>query len=32
MRAIELSIGDRTAALADLRWIAVDEASRTGGR
>ena len=32
MRAIELALGDRTAALADLRWIAVDEVSRTGGR
>jgi transposase len=32
MRAIELGVGDRTAALADLRWIAVDEVSRTGGR
>lgn len=32
MRAIELGLGDRTAALADLRWIAVDEVSRTGGR
>ena len=32
MRAIELGLGDRTAALQDLRWIAVDEASRTGGR
>ena len=31
-RAIELGLGDRTAALADLRWIAVDEVSRTGGR
>jgi transposase len=32
MRAIELGLGDRTAALQDLRWIAVDEVSRTGGR
>lgn len=32
MRAIELGLGDRTAALADLRWLAVDEVSRTGGR
>ena len=32
MRAIELGLGDRTAALTDLRWIAVDEVSRTGGR
>src|SRR5439155_1377516 len=31
-RAIELALGDRTAALADLRWIGVDEVSRTGGR
>ena len=31
-RAIELGLGDRTAALTDLRWIAVDEVSRTGGR
>lgn len=31
-RAIELALGDRTAALADLRWISVDEVSRTGGR
>lgn len=30
-RAIELALGDRTAALADLRWIGVDEVSRTGG-
>jgi len=32
MRAIELGLGDRTAVLQDLRWIAVDEVSRTGGR
>ncbi|MBI5837664.1 MAG: ISL3 family transposase [Candidatus Eisenbacteria bacterium] len=31
-RAIELALGDRTGALADLRWIGVDEVSRTGGR
>jgi len=31
-RAIELALGDRMAALADLRWIGVDEVSRTGGR
>ncbi|MCI0432670.1 MAG: transposase, partial [Gemmatimonadetes bacterium] len=31
-RAIELALGDRTAALAELRWISVDEVSRTGGR
>jgi transposase len=31
-RAIELALGDRTAALAGLRWIGVDEVSRTGGR
>lgn len=31
-RAIALALGDRTAALADLRWISVDEVSRTGGR
>ena len=31
-RAIELALGDRTAALSDLRWIGVDEVSRTGGR
>jgi transposase len=30
-RAIELALGDRTAALQDLRWIGVDEVSRTGG-
>jgi len=30
-RAIELALGDRTAGLADLRWIGVDEVSRTGG-
>lgn len=30
-RAIELGLGDRSAALADLRWIGVDEVSRTGG-
>lgn len=32
MRAIEMGLGDRTAALQDLRWISVDEVSRTGGR
>jgi transposase len=32
MRAIELGLGDRRAALENLRWIAVDEVSRTGGR
>jgi transposase len=31
-RAIQLGLGDRAGALADLRWIAVDEVSRTGGR
>ena len=31
-RAIELALGDRSAALEDLRWIGVDEVSRTGGR
>jgi len=31
-RAIELALGDRTTALEDLRWIGVDEVSRTGGR
>jgi transposase len=31
-RAIELALGDRTAALQGLRWIGVDEVSRTGGR
>ena len=30
-RAIELALGDRTALLEDLRWIGVDEVSRTGG-
>jgi len=30
-RAIDLALGDRTAALQDLRWIGVDEVSRTGG-
>jgi transposase len=30
-RAIELALGDRRAALDDLRWIGVDEVSRTGG-
>ena len=29
--AIELALGDRGAALDDLRWIGVDEVSRTGG-
>ena len=32
MRAIDLALGDRTAALEGLRWISVDEVSRTGGR
>ena len=32
MRAITLGLGDRRAALEGLRWIAVDEVSRTGGR
>ena len=32
MRAIELALGDRGEMLADLRWIGVDEVSRTGGR
>jgi len=31
-RAIELALGDRGEVLADLRWIKVDEVSRTGGR
>jgi len=31
-RAIELALGDRSAALQGLRWIGVDEVSRTGGR
>lgn len=31
-RAIELALGDRRAALVDLRWVGVDEVSRTGGR
>lgn len=31
-RAIELALGDRGEVLADLRWIGVDEVSRTGGR
>ncbi len=31
-RAIELALGDRSAALDGLRWIGVDEVSRTGGR
>lgn len=30
-RAIELGLGDRSAALEGLRWIGVDEVSRTGG-
>jgi transposase len=30
-RAIELALGDRTADLQGLRWIGVDEVSRTGG-
>ena len=30
-RAIELGLGDRRAALEGLRWIGVDEVSRTGG-
>ena len=31
-RAIKLALGDRSAALDGLRWIGVDEVSRTGGR
>ena len=31
-RAIELALGDRSHDLDDLRWIGVDEVSRTGGR
>jgi transposase len=31
-RAIELALGDREHALEGLRWIGVDEVSRTGGR
>jgi len=31
-RAIELALGDRFHELEDLRWIGVDEVSRTGGR
>jgi transposase len=31
-RAMALALGDRTAALQGLRWIGVDEVSRTGGR
>jgi len=31
-RAIELALGDRTGVLENLRWIGVDEVSRTGGR
>ena len=31
-RAIELALGDRTQDLKELRWIGVDEVSRTGGR
>ena len=31
-RAIELALGDRSAALDGLRWLGVDEVSRTGGR
>ena len=31
-RAIELALGDREHALKGLRWIGVDEVSRTGGR
>ena len=31
-RAIELALGDRSALLQGLRWIGVDEVSRTGGR
>ncbi|MEO8011791.1 MAG: ISL3 family transposase [Dokdonella sp.] len=31
-RAIELGLGDRSAALVDLSWIGIDEVSRTGGR
>lgn len=30
-RAIGLALGDRSEALQDLRWIGVDEVSRTGG-
>ena len=31
-RAIELALGARSAALDGLRWLGVDEVSRTGGR
>jgi transposase len=31
-RAIELALGDRSQDLRDLRWLGVDEVSRTGGR
>ena len=31
-RAIALGLGDRSAALEGLRWIGIDEVSRTGGR
>lgn len=31
-RAIELALGDRSLDLEGLRWIGVDEVSRTGGR
>src|SRR2546425_1624938 len=31
-RAIELALGDRSQVLEELRWIGVDEVSRTGGR
>lgn len=31
-RAIELALGDRSALIQGLRWIGVDEVSRTGGR
>jgi transposase len=31
-RAIELALGDRAQDLKELRWIGVDEVSRTGGR
>jgi transposase len=31
-RAIDLALGDRLAMLQGLRWIGVDEVSRTGGR
>jgi len=31
-RAIELALGDRSGEFPELRWIGVDEVSRTGGR